>query len=205
MKASSACSLAIVAILAVGNSASAVVLTDTQEQTDFSGYIPPTLAITANPFDFSGQDYTALKTLESLTIELTVRDGDTALGQSDYEDWTLGLDGVDTGLLLNGFRKYETDTLEFTLAFTQSNDDVLKQGQILDNLLADGELIATIIDRDTAYPIEYGNWLELCENPTHYARLDLTGSPVPEPSTFAIWSVLGASAAGLAWRRRRKA
>ena len=194
MKTSFVCSLAIVTILAVGNSEGAIVLEDTKEQRDFSGFIYSTLEITDDPFDFSDQDFGLLATIDSLSITLTVEDGDTAEGEFDYNIWTLGLDGVNTLLKLNGFpdSKYP-----HTLMFTQI--PVSTGGQILANL-ADGELVATIIRANT----QHDNYIGLCHY-THYATLKLTGSPpVPEPSTMAIWSLLGATVAGLAWWRRRR-
>jgi hypothetical protein len=187
-----------VAILAVGNQASAaisgLVLSDVKVQSDFAGPFADSLVITDNPFDFSGQDYGLFATIDSLSITLTVEDGDTDVDEFDQNDWTLGLDGVDTGLVLNGFTNDLTVTKEFTLI------PVPTQDQILANLKADGQLVATIIDRD--HP--NNNWVSLCYD-THYATLTLEGSSAPEPSTMVIWSLLGTSVAGLAWWRRRKA
>jgi hypothetical protein len=197
-KASFVCSLATVAILAVGNQASAaiggLVLSDVELQSDFAGPFADSLVITDNPFDFSGQDYGLLAAIDSLSITLTVEDGDTDVGEFDHNDWTLGLDGVDTGLVLNGF----SNDLTVTKSFNQI--PVPAQDQILANLKADGQLIATIIDRD--HP--NNNWVALCCD-THYATLTLEGQHMPEPSTMVIWSLLGTSVAGLAWWRRRKA
>ncbi len=36
-------------------------------------------------------------------------------------------------------------------------------------------------------------------------RLDTSVVPIPEPSTFAIWSLLGLSCIGIGWWRKRKA
>ena len=41
---------------------------------------------------------------------------------------------------------------------------------------------------------------------TYFSSEQGFGSPevVPEPSTFAIWSLIGLTFAGIGWRRRRK-
>ena len=196
MKASFVCSLATVAILAVGNQASgSLELSSIKAQRDFDyNFFYEPLVITDDPFDFSDQDYDLLATIDSLSITLTVYDGDTGSGWGDFDrgHWTLGLDGVDTGLLLNGFRNYETDTRTLTQMPVSTQDQILAH-------LQDGQLVATIIDT------EYGdNKVGLCDV-THWAELKLTGQPIPEPSTMVIWSLLGASVAGLAWWRRRRA
>ena len=205
MRAALVCSLAAVVVLALGNQASASIglaMSDTQLQVDFAGYFDAPLVITNDPFDFSGQDYDLLATIESLSITLTVVDGDTVprRGWDDFNKWTLGLDGVDTGLLLNGF-----PNSRWAAELTFSQIPVPMQDQILTGLQADGQLIATIID---ATPGD--NRIELCHYP-HYATLSLAGTtapnqpaPIPEPGMMAIWSLLGASVAGLVWWRRRR-
>jgi hypothetical protein len=205
MRAALVCSLAAVVVLALENQASASIglaMSDTQLQVDFAGYFGSSVVITNDPFDFSDQDYDSLASIESLSITLTVVDGDTVprRGWDDFNNWTLGLDGVDTGLLLNGF---PNSRWAAELTFTQLQ--VPMQDQILSGLKADGQLIATIID---ATPGD--NRIELCHYP-HYATLTLSGvtaydepAPIPEPGMMTIWSLLGAGVAGLVWWRRRR-
>ncbi len=152
----------------------------------------PTLEITDSAFDFSGKGYEDLTSIDSLTITLTVKSGETADGLRDDGEWTLGLDGVNTGLLLDDFPGGWD-----AVARTYSQIPVATQDAILAQL-ADGMLVATIIDSN------YGDkYVALCEE-THYATLTLEGdeAQLPEPSTIVIWSLLGGCAAALAWRRR---
>jgi hypothetical protein len=80
---------------------------DLQSTVAESGYndtfngVGDTAPINGSPFT-----YNAKKKFTSLTrvnIWLTMADGDTQPGQSDFNQLTLGLDGFDTGILLNGF------------------------------------------------------------------------------------------------------
>ena len=203
MRVTFVCGLATVAMLSVGNQAGAainggLVLSDTREQTDFDGnlrYHSP-LEITKSPFDFTeNQDYLLLADIDSLSITLTVKDGDTATGLLDHNNWKLGLDDIDTGLKLNGF---PDGWFAKKIVFEQI--PVPKQAEILAKLQEDGQLVATIIKTDYD-----NNKMALCYDPKFDSTLELSGSPIPEPSTLVIWSLLGASVAGLAWWRRRKA
>jgi hypothetical protein len=75
-------------------------------------------------------------------MTLTLFDGDTGGGpfDTDRNNLTLGLDGIDTGILLNGFRDSETVTR--TITGIPNN-----AAQILAAMKADGQLVGTIIDR----------------------------------------------------------
>ena len=202
MRASSVCCLAAAAIFAMGNRAEAALLTDTQAQRDFTGFFDGPLRITYlnSPFDFTGQDYDQLTTIDKMVFTLTVEDGDTVSGAFDYNHWTLGLDGVDTGLVLNGFlNSWTAQTIEFKQVPVDTQD------QILEKLQEDGLLVPTIIDTNPNGTNDYGdNKIGLCYDP-HNTILTLEGqdTQIPEPSTMVIWSLLGASVAGFAWRRRR--
>ena len=60
------------------------------------------MPLTAAPWDF-GASAGLLGSISNITITLTVGDGDSALGERDFDQLTLALDGIDTGLHLNGF------------------------------------------------------------------------------------------------------
>ena len=94
---------------------------------------------TADPFAF--RDVGGLRRLTQVTITLTITDGDTGPGEFDEGELVLALDGVDTGIALDGFRNLQTDTR--TIGGAPAN-----AWQILAALKADGELVATVIDRD---------------------------------------------------------
>jgi hypothetical protein len=188
------CCLAAVTALAMEDRSSASIVTDTQAQRDFTGRFRRPLRITRRPFDFSGQGYELWTTIDSLTITLWVEDGDTALGNFDNGQWTLGLDDVDTGLLLDGF---PNDWTAVEKTFTQIPVDT--QEDILARLKEDGQLVPYIIDADYR-----DNRIGLCKEP-HDSTLIISGDSgqIPEPSTMVIWSLLGASVATVSWRRRR--
>ena len=74
---------------------------------DQSGFNGPQNAssypLTGTPYDFTGQTNGYITSIDSITVTLTVEDGDTAPAEFDFGNLTLGLDGIDTGLHLNGF------------------------------------------------------------------------------------------------------
>src|SRR6266567_2829117 len=45
--------------------------------------------------------YNNLANLGSLTLTITIRDGDTALGNFDFNELSIGLNGLDTGIKLS--------------------------------------------------------------------------------------------------------
>ena len=74
------------------------------------------LAVVNEPgFNFAGQDYRSLRSVDRVSITLTLLDGDSAVGDRDFGKLTLMLEGVNTGILLNGFRDSELDTRTITL------------------------------------------------------------------------------------------
>ena len=96
-------------------------------------------AITAAADPFAFQKVGRLRELRRVTIRLTIDDGDTGPGDGDEGDLVLALDGVDTGIALDGFDDDDTDTR--TISGTPAN-----AGRILAALQDDGELAASIID-----------------------------------------------------------
>jgi hypothetical protein len=49
----------------------------------------------------TGISYLTLANIGSLTLTVTIRDGDTATGNFDFNDLSIGLNGLDTGIKLN--------------------------------------------------------------------------------------------------------
>jgi hypothetical protein len=128
--------------------------------TNVSGSVP----ITAGAWDFSGTGYQNLTSINQIGITLKLYDGDSAPGEFDYDDLTLGLDGFDTGLKLNGFSDGEIKTL--TINGPNNSADIWGA------LQADGKLVGTILDRDWQGK---SNWIKV-------------SSPAPPhtlPPTFA--------------------
>jgi hypothetical protein len=102
------------------------------------------LAVVNEPgFNFVGQDYRSLRSVDRVSITLTLLDGDSAVGDRDFGKLTLMLEGVNTGILLNGFSDSELDTLTIT-GFPSDEDKI----QILAGLQVDGHVSAWILSSD---------------------------------------------------------
>lgn len=102
------------------------------------------LPVTSEPgFNFAGQDYMALQSVDRVSITLTLFDADSAHRDRDFGKLTLMLEGVNTGILLNGFRDSELDTRTIT-GFPSDEDKV----QILAGLKVDGHVGAWILSTD---------------------------------------------------------
>lgn len=148
-------------------------------------------------FNFDGK---SLCSIDSMQFSMTIQDGDTGMGDFDYNNLSLALDGVDTGLKLNGFKAGEEDSLTFTLDKNSPNWNANAMQQILDKIKTDGQLFASIHD---ATPDD--NAIQLYSS--FDTTLSLTGqvcpdpSAVPEPATYLIW---GAAGAVFAYRMRRR-
>jgi len=131
-------------LLACAGAAWAQTLTSTVKQSGFSGSSLNPVAINGSPYDYSGQDYASLDSIDQVSITLTIFDGDTALGQEppfgDRDQLTLGLDGIDTGIKLNDFPNNQTTTQTITGVPNNAAD-------ILAALKTDGQLNATVIDQ----------------------------------------------------------
>jgi hypothetical protein len=77
-------------------------VTSTVAQSSFDGTVPPRVPLTGSSYTYS--DTNEFVSLDSTRIILTIDDGDTGPGEFDENQLTLGLDGIDTGIKLNGFR-----------------------------------------------------------------------------------------------------
>jgi hypothetical protein len=135
--------LAVVVVFTGDALARAQTLTDTVPQSGFHDFIPSEGAPLTGPDPYTfGNEVRDCESIEGITVTLTLFDGDTGRGPFNTErnELTLGLDGIDTGIALNGFPGSETVTN--TLSGVPKNTS-----QILAALKADGQLAGTVIDR----------------------------------------------------------
>jgi hypothetical protein len=177
--------------LSLSGNAYALTISDSSSQSGFSGYIGGGGASLAT-YDFSSTSYSSLTSIDSMTINITMWDGDTASGNFDFNKLYLKLDGIDTGLILNGFRNNRLDTLTFTWA-------PINGGTLLTSLLSDGILTGRIHDLNFT---DNDIWLP----GSSITTLSITGQTAslatPEPSSMIL---LGSGLVGLAgWKLRRK-
>ena len=156
------------------------------------------------PYDYTGTQYAQLTSIDSLTVTLTVSDGDSGPGEFDFNDLTLGLDGIDTGLLLNNFLNNNI----VTQTLTQLSPAL--QAQILAALQVDGKLVGTVIDKDADGQITAPDFIGFpSANGNIQTTLDITGQipgggggNVPLPAAVLL-APLGAGLAGIYSRRFR--
>jgi hypothetical protein len=200
--------LAGVVLAAVSLSASAAQMTisTTADQSGFlgaqsGGSYPLTAGL---GFDFSGQEYFKLVTIDAIQITLTASDGDTGVGDFDRDSLFLALDGINAGIPLNDLLNDNIVTR------TVGQLGVANQAAILAQLQADGRLVGTVIDTDADGPPG-----DLIGFPSAagqiFAVLDITGTfifeppppPVPIPAALPL-SPLGAGLAGAYSRRFRR-
>lgn len=137
-------------------------------------------------FDFSAQPFASLSSITLIQITLTLQDGNTAFGDFDFNHVFLVLDGVNTGIALNGFLGGGVQTT-LTLSGTPNSTTaaaILAQ-------LADGHLVATFItDNPSETAVSTGpgtgpNQI-FVGNDALNATTTLTLTGVPEPATNAL-------------------
>jgi len=192
-------SLILIALLAAKSaSAAPVIISSTVAQSGFNGTSTASNPLTSTHWDFTGQQYNLLTDITSISVTLTVTDGDTDLGDFDEGRWTLALDGWDTGLVLDGFSgaaQIVTLTLTANPALSAT---------ILAALQSDAQLAGSIIDHtagdnEFVLPSRITTTLDITGNIS-----DSTGgggpSNVPLPAAALMAPVAAAFAT---WRARR--
>jgi len=153
-------------------------------------------------YDFTAQAFNTLTTIDDITVTLTIGDGDSDLGEFDENSLFLTLDGINTGLALNGF----TGSSQIvTLTLTQLNPIT---GAAILAALADGFLVGGIFDLDADgvntmnFPAAINTTLDI----TGQSTTNGGGGPgaVPLPAAVVL-APLGAGLAGFCARRFRRA
>ena len=172
-------------------SAGLVQICDTQPNIDYAckNCTPTVRELPIAIFNYSSQPkLTSIKEIE-FSMSMQVANPNANLH--------LALDGIDTGIALNGF---QTNSLvEKTFKLNEASPDFLspaKEQQLLD-ALKDGQVFASIV---AAKPEDLKVQLYSDTN----VKLCLTGpqagSQVPEPTTSLIWGAAGLGC--VYWRRR---
>lgn len=174
-------------------SVSALTLSSTVQQSgsNQSTRSPTPLTGSTTPYDFSGNGgYTILTSIQNLSVTLTVDDGDTSAldinnPNQDFNNLFLALDGINTGIALNGFRNNQINTLTITGAPSNQNT----ANQLLSALKADGQLLGSVIDTTLTNNDNRRRFAN-----TFTTTLEITGVAVP----FKISPGLGSLVVG-AW------
>lgn len=147
--------LAVAAVMAPAiATAASIKLEDTVDQSGFNGGTLGEFPLTPDesfarettPWDFTDQDYKKLTEIDSVSVALHLGSGDSLAGEVNFNEFTLALDGFNTGIKLNGdWVVTNNGTVFVTEVFTGS---ILNSDKILDALLEDGKLAGTILDSD---------------------------------------------------------
>jgi hypothetical protein len=117
--------------------------TSTKPQNESGGNFVPadgaSITVPDSPFSFTKTS--KIVRIKRIAITATITDGDSGVGETERGDLLLVLDGVNTGIPLNGYRNGLQDT--------RTNGGVpINQRELRNKLRQDGELHATIKDRD---------------------------------------------------------
>ena len=156
--------------------------------TDVTNVTNPAL----NPYTFDSGAVAALSSIDNIQITLTIFNGDSGASEFDEGSLTLGLDGFDTGILLNGFNSSSGDDVTLTIfSATVSNAPQILTALQLDNMLA-----GTIIDSTGAVDT---NGMQLVSSFNTTLVIN-----VPEPATTGLLIAGAAGGAFMAWRRRAR-
>jgi hypothetical protein len=195
-----------VAVAALGMSAAAATST-VSSTVDQSGFFGPQInggvyALTGGTgYDFSGQGANALTSVDSLTLTVTsVNDGDTGAGNYDFGHLFLALNGVNTGIAVNGLLDGQIASTTVTGAPNAASATAL-----LAALQAGTPIAATLVDDLAVTGRPAGDQIGI--SGLTQTTLSITGqavSNVPVPAA-AVLAPLGAVAAGIYARRFRRA
>jgi hypothetical protein len=171
-----------------------ITITSSQFQVETSDMVNPSMLITGGtPWDFTGENYMALGSIDEISVTLQLLDGDTDTGDYDIGQLVLELDGLDTGLVLDGF----TNDLVVTHTVSGAN----QAAGLLSALQLDGFLLGSILDLSPN-----DNYVKVMSG--YSATLSLTDNDlavVPVPSAILLGSLGVAATAALKRRRLLRA
>jgi hypothetical protein len=192
-----------VGALALSASAAPLTISSTVDQ---SGYVGPQSlpsypltgdAVTGlgNPYDFTGQGANTLTTIDSITVTLTsINDGDTGPVDFDRDNLFLGLDGINTGIKLNGLLNDQIVTIQVT--------GVPSMSSLILAALSDEKLAGSIIDLSPTNGTA-GDILGIPRAVQTTLSITGEGFVIPVPAA-AVMAPLGAVLAGIYSRRFRR-
>jgi hypothetical protein len=200
----------VVGAMGMVASAAPVAVSSTVAQSGFIGtQNSASYQLTSTPYDFTGQvnAFANVTGVDSITVSLTVNDGDTGVGEYDLGSLFLGLDGINTGLALNGFLNNNIVTLTLNTLNPATS-------ALLAAALSDGQLVGTVIDTTPGnstpagdiigFPSIVDTTLDLVLSGPNLAAPGGGPNPIPLPAA-ALIAPLGAGLAGMYSRRFRKA
>lgn len=189
-----------------GASAETISISSSVPQSGFFGTIGtgPAPVTGTGGYNFTGQQFQSLTTIDLLSVTLTLNDADSAPGNFDFDKLTLGLDGINTGILLNGFPDGATATLTYTDVPRDPvtrNPSLSVANAILTALRTDGRLVGSVFSTDRPSNNEFG--APVTFNTTLVISGQATGGtdPVPEPATMLL---LGTGLAAVAAKVRKR-
>jgi hypothetical protein len=149
-------------------------------------------------FDFNNQ--AQLCSIDRIDFTFTMEDGDTGPGDFDFNNLTLALDDINTGIKLNGFKSGQENSLSFSLDRNSPNwisDSTMNQ--LLSKLNEDGQLLASIVD---ATPNDNdANLYSIFD--TSLTLQGLCPDPIPEPAALLVWAAAGGAFVVARMRRKR--
>jgi hypothetical protein len=164
-------------------------------------------------YDFSST-FSSLSSISMISVTLTIQDGNSGSGDFDFNhlmfylggarDPNTGLytGGVNTGIVLNGFRGSFTDTLSFSLAVDPNTTGAAILAQLNAN---GGKLPGFVVTDNAGDTAPNGNQMFLGNsNLPSNATTTLTLSSIPEPATSGLIALGILFAAAPQIRRLRK-
>ena len=138
--------------------AASVTLTSTVDSSGYNGGTTAAIPLTADgsfvpantPWSYETDLVAALEAIQQISVSLILGSADTdGPGSTNFDEFTLGLDGIDTGLKLNGTWEVITEPgqpdLRPPLTFTGTPQNA---AAILAALKEDNELVGTVIDSE---------------------------------------------------------